>query len=124
MKVSLKAIGIVLSGFVASEAYAGDAAMLIFKSGQVVKIDDGFRQISEALKRGQDAEGKSAVVELNLGSGTFLLNVAEVAVACRDDCSGITVMHQLDPKRGGYNTKIGIDQSRIEISPRRGPPVP
>lgn len=101
-------------------AYAGDAAMLIFKSGQVIKVDDGFRQISEVLRRSSGTENKMSMVELNLGSGTFLLNVAEVVVACRDDCSGITIMHQLDPKRSGYNTKIGIDQSRIEIIKPRG----
>lgn len=103
-------------------AWAGDAATVIFKSGQVVKIEDGFRQVTEALKQYRaDGHGGGAIVELNLGGGTFLLNVAEVVIACRDTCAGLTIMHQLDPKRAGYNTKIGIDQSRTEyqINPPR-----
>ncbi|MBX7145055.1 MAG: hypothetical protein K1X79_11435 [Oligoflexia bacterium] len=103
-------------------SWAGDAATVIFKSGQVVKIDDGFRQVTEALKQyRQDGSGGGAIVELNLGGGTFLLNISEVVIACRDTCSGLTIMHQLDPKRGAYNTKIGIDQSRTEykVNPPR-----
>lgn len=93
-------------------AFAGDGATIIFNSGQIVKIDDGFRQVVEAIKSQSKDSNTSRFIELNLGGGTFLLNLNEIAIVCRDNCTGLTIQHQLDPKRGA--TKIGIDQSKTE----------
>ncbi|RIL11148.1 MAG: hypothetical protein DCC75_02935 [Proteobacteria bacterium] len=81
-------------------AWAGDKATIVFESGQVVTIDDGYRQIIDAMKKldGQNVEHR--IVEFQIGGGSFLLNVAEVVIVCRDNCSSLTVVHQLDPKRG------------------------
>ena len=91
---------LLLFGLCCQPAFAGDAATVIFQSGQVVKIDDGFRQIVDAMK-GLNSSNKSyKIVELNIGGGSFLLNIAEVVIVCRDACEPLTVLHQLDPRRG------------------------
>jgi|GEM_PF-3542408 len=84
----------------AGPLWAADAVTLIFKSGQVVKIDDGYRQIAEAMKTLNVEDRFYKIIELNIGGGSFLLNVAEVVIVCRDNCAPLTVLHQLDPKRG------------------------
>ncbi|RMG45105.1 MAG: hypothetical protein D6719_00680 [Candidatus Dadabacteria bacterium] len=81
-------------------AYAGDAATVIFKSGQVVMIEDGFREIVSEMKKLNNSSASHKILELNIGGGTFLLNVAEVVVVCRDDCKSVKIRHQLDPARG------------------------
>ena len=92
--------------------YAGDAATLIFESGQVVKIDDGFRQIVDAMKGLNSSSSDHKIVELNIGGGSFLLNVAQVVIVCRDACEPLTVLHQLDPRRGGAKSNISVNESR------------
>jgi hypothetical protein len=86
-----------LSAMSAAPALAADAATVIFKSGQVVRIADGFRQIIDAMRGLKDEKHK--VVELNIGGGSFLLDVAQAVIVCRDNCSSLTVLHQLDPRR-------------------------
>jgi len=89
---------------VSSQAFAGDAATVVFKSGQVVRIDDGFKEIVSSLRSLDGKEDKHKIVELNIGGGTFLLNVSEVVIVCRDSCSTLTIQHQLDPKRGSRDS--------------------
>lgn len=95
-KVILSLLFIVLS---ASSAFAADAATLIFKSGQVVKINDGFKDIVAAMKDLNNKSQDHHVVQLDIGGGTFLLNVAEVVIVCRDDCKGLDVVDRRDPAR-------------------------
>lgn len=92
-------------------SHAGDAATIIFESGQVVKIDDGFRQIVEAMKGLNQSNAKHKIVELNIGGGSFLLNVAEVVIVCRDACEPLTVLHQLDPRRGGAKSNVSVNET-------------
>lgn len=82
-----------------SIAHAGDAATLVFKSGQVVMIEDGYRQVVDEMKAINGKPDQSRIIELNLGGGSFLLNVSEVVIVCRDDCKSLIVRHQLDPAR-------------------------
>ncbi|MBX7136951.1 MAG: hypothetical protein K1X83_03130 [Oligoflexia bacterium] len=79
--------------------WAADAATVVFESGLVVTIEDGYRQIVEALKATSGKDDRASILELNLNGGSFLLNVAEVVVVCRDECKGLKVRHQLDPAR-------------------------
>ena len=74
-------------------AWAADAATVIFDGGQTIRIDDGFRQIAEAMKG-----GKPEVLELAVGNATVILRVREVLVLCREECRGVGIKHQLDPK--------------------------
>lgn len=82
-----------------SNARAGDGATLIFNSGIVVEIDDGYSQLINSLKSLDSKTSIHKVVELNLGGGTFLVNVSEIVVLCRDKCKNMTIKHQLDPAR-------------------------
>lgn len=80
-------------------ALAGDAATLVFTSGQVVRIDNGYGAIVTAMsKLNRDSQAHS-IVDLNIGGGSFLLNVAEVVIVCRDDCSSLKVVDMRDPAR-------------------------
>ncbi len=80
-------------------AFAGDAATVVFNSGQVVRIDDGYRQIVEAMRTLDRTKIDHRIVELNIGGGTFLLDVADAVIVCRDKCESLIIVHQLDPKR-------------------------
>ncbi len=95
---------LVLLILVPLHAFAGDAATVIFKSGQVVRIDDGFRQLVEAMKKVKPTD-EFSLLEMNISGGTFLLNMAQAVVVCRDTCSSLQIMHQLDPRRGQSNYK-------------------
>jgi hypothetical protein len=81
-------------------AFAADAATLIFRSGQRVYVDDGFRLIVDAMKSLNEKSQDHKVVELNIGGGSFLLNVAEVVIVCRDKCVSLQVIDTRDPARG------------------------
>ncbi len=97
--------------FITPKCYAGDAATVIFESGQVVKIDDGFRQIVDAMRSLNGSSAHHKIVELNIGGGSFLLNVAEVVIVCRDACDPLTVLHQLDPRRGGAKSNVTVNEA-------------
>lgn len=81
-------------------ALAGEGATLIFKSGQVVQISDGYLEISRAMMSLDKTHVQSRVIELNIGGNTFIINMSEVALICRDKCTGLKIIHQLDPSRG------------------------
>jgi len=83
-----------------ASAYAGDGVTLVFESGQVVKINDGYTKIVRAMRKLHESVSEHHIVELEIGGSTFVLNVAQVVVVCRDDCRSLEVRHQLDPKRG------------------------
>jgi hypothetical protein len=83
-----------------SELFAADAATIIFRSGQRVLIDDGYRAIVEAMKDLNSKSQDHKVVELTIGGGGFLLNVAEVVIVCRDSCGSLQVVDTRDPARG------------------------
>lgn len=101
-------------------ALCGDAATIIFDSGQVIRIDDGYRQVMEAMKTLNTESRIHKIVELNIGGGGFLLNVAEVNIVCRDQCAPLTLIHQLDPKRGASQTNVNVNPPDIYIRPRDG----
>ena len=88
--VALLALILLVNG---GSAWAADAATVIFDGGQTIRVDDGFRQIAEAMK-----SGKAEVLELAVGNATVVLRVREVLVLCRDECRGVGIKHQLDPK--------------------------
>ena len=93
-------------------AYAGDGVTVVFKSGQVVRIDDGYRQVVDAMKALEGTELRHKIVELNLGGGSFLLDVADAVVVCRDRCDSLKILHQLDPRKGGAKTSINVEDNR------------
>ncbi|WKZ57423.1 MAG: hypothetical protein QY326_01785 [Bdellovibrionota bacterium] len=83
-------------------AWAGDGATIIFKSGQVITFPDGFRQVSQAFRSLDGTkDNEKKVVELNLGGGTYVLQLNDIEMVCRDQCSNATIKHQLAPKKEG-----------------------
>jgi putative cell wall-binding protein len=78
---------------------AADAATIVFRSGQVVRLNDGFKDIAPALERLNENSQDHKIVQLTLSGNTFLLNLAEVVILCRDDCRGLTVEDKRDPAR-------------------------
>lgn len=82
-------------------AHAADGATIVFASGQVVRLQDGFKDLAPAFKRLSDKKGNKEhqVVQLTLNGNTFLLNLAEVVILCRDDCGGLSIEDKRDPAR-------------------------
>ena len=96
-------------------AHAGDAATVIFKSGQVVRIDDGYQTLVDAMDGLNGKDVKHQILKMKIGGSSFLMNIAEVVIVCRDSCSNITILHQLDPKRAGGNSNVNVDNSSRTI---------
>ena len=70
-------------------AFAGEAATIIFSSGASVKINNGYSQLATELKafnKVNSGGGDSYIAEINIEGSTFFINVAEVALICRDAC--------------------------------------
>ncbi len=86
--------------FFSSSAFAADRATVLFESGQIVVVDDGYLKIVEEYKRLNRNSSEHHIIELSVGGGTFLMNLAQVVVVCRDDCRSLFYTHQLDPGRG------------------------
>lgn len=84
----------------AAAARAGEAATLVFRSGQVVYLDNGYGAIVAAMSKLNHDSQAHNIVDLNIGGGSFLLNVAEVVIVCRDNCPSLTVQDMRDPARG------------------------
>ncbi len=83
-------------------ALAGDGATLLFKEGQVAYISNGYSALVQEYKR---LEGKNAthkIVELNLESSSFLINIAEIVLICRDRCTSLEVN---DPRKSSQREK-------------------
>jgi hypothetical protein len=94
-----------------SSAWAGDAATVIFKSGQVVRIDDGYQQILDSMDRLDGKDIKHQILKMKIGGSSLLMDIAEVVIVCRDECNNVTILHQLDPRRGGGNSNVNVDNS-------------
>lgn len=72
-------------------ACAGDAVTLLFREGQVVYLDYGYKAIAEAFKRNGGKDGGQNVLELSIEGGSFLLDLSQIVVVCRDRCSAMTI---------------------------------
>lgn len=81
-------------------ALAGDGATIVFESGQLVRLNNGYAAVLSAMKTLNDSNQKHRIVELNIEGDSFLLNVAEVVIVCRDRCSSLEVVDLRDPARG------------------------
>lgn len=101
MKNKTLIIAFIFFALIPNLALAGDAVTLIFDSGHRVFIDNGFAKVSSAMKELNSKSQKHQIVEFELRGGTFLLNVAEVVVACKDQCPG------MDYKDAREETKRG-----------------
>ena len=84
-------------------ACAGSAnaagATLIFKSGLRVYVNNGYEKIVDAFSA-VPKDARHTVISLDVEGGIFLLDVAEVVLVCKEQCSSIKVVDTRDPARG------------------------
>ena len=80
-------------------AAAGDAATIVFESGQVIYVDNGYAEVAKAMKELESKSKDHKVIEFKIGGGTFMLNVADVVAVCRDQCSSMRLVDMRDPSR-------------------------
>ena len=90
-----------------SNCLAADGATLVFKSGQVVFLNNGYKQLSELLSKLSKKSQDHQFVELNLEGSSFLLNISEVVILCRDHCSNLEIIDVRDPARTGSANQSG-----------------
>lgn len=83
---------------IASNAQAGTGATIVFREGQVVYLDDGYATLVEAYKAmDKHADGRK-IIEMTLNGSSFLLDLSQVVIVCRDKCASIQVV---DPRKSG-----------------------
>ncbi len=90
---------VALSVIPTASALAGEAATIVFRSGQVVRIEDGYSAVVAAMSKLDGGSASHRIVNLNIGGGSFLLNVAEAVIVCRDHCPSLQVVDVRDPAR-------------------------
>lgn len=82
-----------------ASAFAGEGATIIFRSGLVVLVDNGYKQILDGVLSLNNKSTDHKILQLNLEGGSSLINLAEVAIVCRDRCTGVEVIDSRDPAR-------------------------
>ena len=75
-------------------AFAGDGATIVFNSGSVIYINNGFNQLAGSLKEfnRSGSENYNYIVEINIEGSTFFVNLGDVSVICRDSCSAMNIL--------------------------------
>lgn len=76
----------------ATPAYAADGATIIFDSGTAVQINNGYKQIIDSLRE-FNRTGKSTYVEITVEGSSFLINLEEITVICRDACPNLKILN-------------------------------
>ncbi len=75
--------------FCPSLALAGEGATLLFQDGSLVYIRDGYKNIISAMKKLEKSTSTQKVLELNLDGNSFMINLSQVSIVCRDRCSNV-----------------------------------
>jgi hypothetical protein len=85
-------------------AFAGDGATIIFKSGTLVYVSNGYQQIVSALKEFNKKGTDNYNMEVNIEDATFFINLGTVAIVCRDRCKSMEILSKKDKDgRDGSN---------------------
>ena len=85
------------------QALAADGATIIFRSGIRAYVSNGYSKILEVMKNLNNSSARHSVVQLDIEGAPFLLNVAEVVILCRDECTSLDVIDTRDPARSRAN---------------------
>lgn len=72
-------------------AIAGEGATVVFDSGTIVYLKNGYSQLISAFKNANETSGEQDVLELNIEGTSFAIDLREVVVICRDQCSALEV---------------------------------
>ncbi len=76
--------------------YAAEGATLLFREGQVVYVTNGYKQLAENFKAMSGKSVQAKIIEVNIEGSTFLINLSEVVLVCRDRCSNLEIN---DPRK-------------------------
>jgi hypothetical protein len=75
-----------------ASAHAGDAAKIVFKSGVVISLTNGYKQLTDGMKELKAKGSQNYPIEILIEGTSFFVNLGEVAVLCRDTCSALTIV--------------------------------
>jgi hypothetical protein len=97
MKRVLFALATALAVTAAFPAQAEEGVTLVLKSGVILFLRDGYKQIVPTVKAhpGPSAEAGARAgrwLELNLDGHPFLVDLNEVAIVCRERCDSMTII--------------------------------
>jgi hypothetical protein len=73
-------------------AHAGDGATIVFKSGVIVTLHNGYKQLVDGMKELRAKGSENFPVEILIEGNSFFVNLGEVAALCRDSCSSLTLV--------------------------------
>jgi X-X-X-Leu-X-X-Gly heptad repeat protein len=73
-------------------AYAGDGVTVVFKSGVIVTLNNGYKQLVDGMKELRTKGSQNFPVEILIEGNSFFVNLGEVVVLCRDSCSSLTLV--------------------------------
>ncbi len=97
-QLALVLIATILALTLPRAAYAGDGATIVFKSGVIVTLNNGYKQLVDGMKELRTKGSQNFPVEILIEGNSFFVNLGEVAVLCRDSCSSLTIV---SPKSQG-----------------------
>ena len=89
---------LLISCLSAGSAWA-TGATLIFKSGLRVYVNNGYDKIVDSLSK-IEGDARHKVISLDVEGGIFLLDVAEVVIACKERCTSIDLIDTRATKAG------------------------
>jgi hypothetical protein len=72
-------------------AFAGDGATIVLKSGAIITINNGYTQIVGGMKEFNRRGTENFNAEINMEGTTFFINLADVALVCRDECKSLEI---------------------------------
>jgi hypothetical protein len=81
------------------KAFAGDGATVVFKSGVIIALNNGYKQLVDGMKDLRTKGSQNFPVEILIEGTSFFINLGEVAVLCRDTCSSLTVISPKPPSK-------------------------
>ena len=70
---------------------APDPATLLLKSGAVLRLNDGYRELVQAMTSLGSSNSTVKVLDLSIGGEPFIINMVEVVVLCKGSCNAMKV---------------------------------
>ena len=70
---------------------APDPATLLLKSGAILRLNDGYRELVQAMGSLGSSNSTVKVLDLSIGGEPFIINVVEVVVLCKGSCNAMKI---------------------------------
>lgn len=71
------------------QASYADGITIVFKSGTVIYLADGYKQILDKVKANSSSEG---AVEVSISGETIVLTPSDIAMLCKGSCQGMRIL--------------------------------